>query len=64
MIEMLIVYGSLVLLNLGIGHSAALLDSQQSQPIQPFEDRPYEVIIEEEPLAMELDEQTWVAERD
>ncbi|MCG8668021.1 MAG: hypothetical protein MI867_01285 [Pseudomonadales bacterium] len=64
MIEVFLVYGSLVLLNLGVGHSAALLDSQQNMEVQPFDDRPYEVIIEEPRVSQNSDSGDWVAELD
>lgn len=64
MIEVLLVYGSLVLFNLSIGHSAALLDSQQAIEVQPFENQKYEVLIEEPSLSNNINAGEWIAERD
>lgn len=64
MVEVLLVYGSLVLFNFGVGHAAASLDSQQAIEVQPFEDHKYEVLIEEPSLSSKVDSGEWIADRD
>lgn len=64
MVEVLLVYGSLVLFNYGIGHAAASVEAQQAIDIQPFEDRQYEILIENSEVSSHAAIGDLVADRD